>query len=98
MESADLGVGVVGLVGVVHASLNILDKVDTYKDFGTESRSLWLRFEAHKHRFRKWLHGVGIVNGRIQNKHHQLLDDAGLAELVGRIVVHICVLWSAGDL
>jgi hypothetical protein len=96
LEIVGVGIGVVGLAGLVSTCLDVLDKVDTYKNFGAESRSLELCFEADKHRFKKWLLGVGIVNGCLQDEHHQLLDDDSMSQLVVKIVRHICALWSAG--
>ncbi len=96
LEMVSVGIGVAGLVGLVSTCLDVLDKVNTYKNFDAESRSLALYFETDKRRFKKWLLGVGIVNGRLQDVHHQLLDDASQRQLVFDIVSHMCAVWSAG--
>jgi hypothetical protein len=97
MEPASLCVGVVGLVGLVSACLDVLDKVDTYKTFSSDSRSLLLCFEADKQRFRRWLHDVGFVNGRLIDGHHPLLDDATLKPLVHKILSRMCNIWGTGS-
>jgi hypothetical protein len=90
MEAAGIITGVEGLLGLV-----ALDKVDTYEDIDTESRSIALCFEEDKHRFQTWLYGVGILNNHTPDEHNQLLDDDSLRLLVVNVLFHICTLWSA---
>jgi hypothetical protein len=42
MEVAGVGIGVVGLAGLVSSCLDVLEKVDTYKTFGSDAQSLSL--------------------------------------------------------
>jgi hypothetical protein len=100
MEIAGLGVSIVGLAGLaslVSTCLDTLDKVDAYRMFGLDSSAMALCFEADKHRLRRWLHAVGIVNGRVAEVHHPLLDDVAVEPLVHRILASICNIWAAAS-
>jgi hypothetical protein len=39
-------------------------------------------FDADKYRFSRWLLAVGIVNGRLKDNHHPLLDDPALQPIL----------------
>jgi hypothetical protein len=97
MEIAGVGIGVVGLAGLVSTCLDVLERVDTYKAFGSDAQSLSLCFEADKHRFRQWLQTVGFVNGRLADAHNPLLDDPALKPLVYKILSHVCSIWGVGS-
>jgi hypothetical protein len=97
MEIAGVGIGVVGLAGLVSTCLDVLERVDTYKAFGSDAQSLSLCFEADKHRFRQWLQTVGIVSGRLADAHNPLLDDPALKPLVYKILSHVCSVWGVGS-
>jgi hypothetical protein len=77
--------------------LDVLNKVDAYKTFSSDSRSLSLCFEADKQRFCRWLNDVGFVNGRLKDDHHPLLDDPVLKPLVHKILSRMCNIWSTGS-
>ncbi|KAK3312564.1 hypothetical protein B0H66DRAFT_506168, partial [Apodospora peruviana] len=76
MEPVGLAVGLVGLVGLFNTCLDVIDKVDSYKDFGIESRSVYAQFEADKQILKQWAQHVGIENGGLGVRHHRHLDDA----------------------
>ncbi len=100
MEIAGLGVGIVSLAGLaslVGTCVDILDRVDAYRTFGPDSSAMALCFEADKHRLFRWLHNVGIENGRVDKVHHPLLDDSAVGPLVHRILASICNVWAAAS-
>ncbi|ORY56379.1 ankyrin-1, partial [Pseudomassariella vexata] len=82
MEAAGLAIGVVGLVSLFSNCLDVLDKFEAYRDFGTDLHYVATQFEAEKLRFEKWGHAVGVlwING-----------PAGFGKtiLCARIVEHI---------
>jgi hypothetical protein len=53
MEPIGFTVGIVGLAGLFSVCLDVIDKVDSYKDYRVESRSIIAQFDADKHLFTK---------------------------------------------
>ncbi|GKT51786.1 uncharacterized protein ColSpa_11967 [Colletotrichum spaethianum] len=51
MEPVGLAVGIVGLAGLFSSCLEAVEKFDSYKNFGRDSRSLATLFDTDKHRF-----------------------------------------------
>lgn len=86
MEAAGLGIGIAGLAGLFSACLDIIEKVDSYKDFGFESDYLFARFDADRVRFRKWGENVGINQ---EEHHHSSLDDPAVRPAVDKILQSI---------
>ncbi|KAH8670344.1 ankyrin-1 [Tricladium varicosporioides] len=76
MEPIGLTVGVIGLAGVFSVCLDVIEKVDSYKDYGVESRSIVALFEGYKYLFKKWAQDVGINNPESNNNHYNQLDNA----------------------
>ncbi|KAL4862582.1 hypothetical protein BDV12DRAFT_178610 [Aspergillus spectabilis] len=60
MEPVGLAVGIVGLIGLFNTCLDLLDKFDSWRDCGSDLRSLAAQFQAHKLRFENWGHAVGF--------------------------------------
>ena len=56
MEPISFTVGIVGLAGLFSVCLDVIDKVDSYKDYGVESRSILAQFDADKHLCRSGIH------------------------------------------
>jgi hypothetical protein len=77
--------------------LDVLDKVDAYKSFGSDSQVMSLCFDADRYRFSRWLQAVGIVNGRLEDDHHPLLDDPALQPLLYNILSCVCSIWGVGS-
>lgn len=75
MEPISFAAGVVGLAGLFSVCLDVVDKVDSYKDFAVESRSIIAQFEADKFLFTKWAKGVGIHKDVSENNYHSDLDN-----------------------
>jgi hypothetical protein len=53
MEPIEFAVGVVGLAGFFSVCLDVIDKVDSYKEFEVESHLIIAQFKADKHLFTK---------------------------------------------
>lgn len=64
MEPAGLAVGIVGLAGVYSACIDVLSRVQSYKSFQGDSKTLSIRFEGAKVRLGIWADKVGI---KLQN-------------------------------
>ncbi|KAJ5352213.1 hypothetical protein N7452_001187 [Penicillium brevicompactum] len=75
MEPAGLAVGILGLVGLFNTCLDILDKFDSWRDYGSESRSLTAQFKAHKIQLERWGLAVGLGKDGLSDQHDKLLDD-----------------------
>lgn len=67
MEPISFTAGIVGLVGLFSVCLDVIDKVDSYKEFGLESRSVVAQFKADKHLFANWAQDVGIHKSKLKN-------------------------------
>ncbi|WYZ36805.1 hypothetical protein EsH8_II_000311 [Colletotrichum jinshuiense] len=75
MEPAGLAAGVLGLVGLFSSCLEIMEKVDSYRDFNQDSRSLSAQFDAEKIRFKRWGCAIGLGQGELCDNHHAALKD-----------------------
>ena len=75
MEPAGLAVGILGLVGLFNTCLDILDKFDSWRDYGSESRSLTAQFKAHKIQLERWGLAVGLGKDGLSDQHDKILDD-----------------------
>jgi hypothetical protein len=75
MEPAGLAVGIAGLAGLFSSCLEVVERFDSWKDFGHESRSLTTHYEAQKLLLHKWGQAVGFDRGMMSPCHHEALDD-----------------------
>lgn len=89
MEPTGLAIGVVGLAGLFSVCLDVIDKADSYKDYGMESRLIAVQFEADKHLFAKWAHDVGIDSHKPESSHHSSLDDLETNLIVEKVLSSI---------
>jgi len=90
--------GIAGLVGLFSTCLDVIDKVDSYKDFGVESRSIIAQFETDKLLFQKWAQDVGINQAKLKEDHHEDLDDPQTASMVKKILSSIQEIFSKTDI
>ncbi|RKK30545.1 hypothetical protein BFJ66_g16269, partial [Fusarium oxysporum f. sp. cepae] len=90
METAGLVIGVAGLAGLFTSCIEALDKIQSYRTFGTDSHVLNTRFKAARARFERWGPGVGIEQGRLKHAHHPALDDKAVSDAVAELL-HIIV-------
>ncbi|KAF5027063.1 hypothetical protein F66182_832 [Fusarium sp. NRRL 66182] len=82
MEPVGLAVGVVGLAGLFSSCLEAVEKIDSYRHAGRESRFLDAQLKAEQYRFKYWGEAVGINNCTLSEKHHPALDDADVSSAV----------------
>ena len=97
MEIAGLTVGVAGLAGLLNACIDAVDRVDTYRNFGIESRYITTRFADDKLLLHKWIEAVGITNGRLQDVHHRDLDRDEVVTAIARTLSSIHEIFSAAN-
>ncbi|KFY18017.1 hypothetical protein V492_00204 [Pseudogymnoascus sp. VKM F-4246] len=89
MEAIGLAVGIAGLAGLFSTCLDLIDKANSYRDYGPESRSVAAQFEADKLLFRRWAQSVGIEEGNSKKNHHSALDNPATALVVLKILSSI---------
>lgn len=89
MEVAGLAVGVAGLVSLFSICQDAIEQIDTYKNFGLESRSIKVQFELSKQIFRRWADDVGITDIKMRESQHQCLDNPAIASVVRETLVSI---------
>ncbi|KAH8656462.1 prion-inhibition and propagation-domain-containing protein [Ilyonectria robusta] len=97
MEAVGLTVGVVGLAGLFSSCLEAVDKVQTYRSFGSDSHVLDTRFKAAKVRFEKWGRRVGFGETMRSEDHHPTLADRDISAAVQDIFQIITTLCDASD-
>lgn len=89
MEPAGLAVGLVGLAGLFSSCLEVVDRFDSWKNFGSDSQSLGSRFRAEKLRLEKWGETVGFERGTLSRDHHEALDDA---RIISKVREHLLII------
>ncbi|KAM0198488.1 hypothetical protein ACHAPI_004012 [Fusarium lateritium] len=72
MEAVGLAVG---LVGLFSTCLEAVQRIDSYKTAGRDSRLLCAQIDATMHLFERWGDSVGIGKGKLSDNHHPALDD-----------------------
>jgi hypothetical protein len=65
----------VGLVGLFSTCLEAVQRIDSYRTAGRDSRLLHAQLNATMHLFERWGDSVGIGNGKLSEDHHPALDD-----------------------
>ncbi|RYO99304.1 hypothetical protein DL763_001583 [Monosporascus cannonballus] len=92
MEPIGLAVGIVGLAGLFSSCLEAIEKVHSYRAFGSDSHILDAQFMAEKLCFEKWGRAVGLDQVK-PGDHHHALDDPVTATAVREhlaIIQEIC--------
>jgi hypothetical protein len=84
--------GFAGLAGLFSTCLDVIDRVDSYKDFGVESRSIIAQFEADKYLFTKWAQDVGIDKDKLKNNYY--LDNPETILILQNILSSIQEIFS----
>ncbi|KAF6805834.1 ankyrin repeat domain-containing protein 52 [Colletotrichum plurivorum] len=97
MEPVGLAVGVAGLAGLFSTCLEAVQRVDSYKNYGRDSRFLAVQFDADKHRLEQWGQAVGIEKTKLSDTHHPALDNQKTFSLVQRLLVSIQDFCSSAD-
>jgi len=89
--------GFAGLAGLFSTCLDVIERVDSYKDFGVESRSIIAQFEADKLLFQRWAQNVGINPTKLEDGHHKGLDDPETFSMVEKILFSIHEIFTSAD-
>ncbi len=80
MDAAGLVVGIACLAGLFRTVPDVLEKVDSYRKFGAESRFTVARLNLDK----AWAENVGPAGAALRAEHHLKLDDLEVSALVYR--------------
>jgi hypothetical protein len=94
MEIAGLAIGI---PSIFSTCMDILDRVEAYKEFGIESRHAIAQFEAEKLRLRNWASGVGIADGKWKEVYDPRLEDRDLELAVKKILASACEVFEAAE-
>jgi Prion-inhibition and propagation len=86
MEPVGFAIGVAGLAGVFNSCVDVVEKIDAYRDFGIDSLSLGVQFEADKLRFKNWVQAVGFQHERLLDGHHKAFDDPLISSVVENLL------------
>ncbi|KAH7144327.1 ankyrin-1, partial [Dactylonectria estremocensis] len=93
MEPVGLAVGIAGLAGLFSSCLEVVENVDSYRDFEHDSRSLAAQFDADRLRFQQWGRSIGIEEGQLakQSKLLWITGPAGFGKtiLCASVVEHL---------
>ena len=80
----------VGIPGFFTSCIEIVERIDAYKDFGVDSPVTVARFEAEKLRLKKWSDQMGIRDGSLLDDHDPRLDDPEHRSVVAKILCGVC--------
>lgn len=97
MEPIGLAVGVIGLAGLFSTCLDAVDKIQTYRSFGTDSKDLQAQLTADRLRFEQWGRQVGFDNGKLSADHHSALDDSETSSAVEGLLLIVQRICSETD-
>lgn len=75
MEPVGLAVGIVGLAGLFSTCLDVIERVDSYRDFGHDLGFLAAQFKTERLRFKQWGRALGIEHGYLSKDSHPALGD-----------------------
>ena len=91
MEPLGLAIGIAGLAGLFSTCIDV---VESYKEYGFESRNIIARFDADKLLLQRWADDVGITDNKLRDTHHPKLDDPAVASVVGQVLLNIREIFS----
>jgi hypothetical protein len=100
MDPFSLATGIAGFAGLVSlfsTCLDVIERVDSYRDFGDESRAIIAQFEADKLLFQRWAQNVGISQTKLEDDHHKGLDDPKTFSMVEKILFSIHEIFAKAD-
>lgn len=89
LRSLSAAMEIAGLAGLVGGCMEAIERVDSYRNFRSESRLINDRFDCEKLLFRQWSDKVGITGGKLKGVHHPSLDDDAVLAVVERILSSI---------
>ena len=82
MEPLSLAVGLVALYDV---TIDVLNRVHAYKDFGNEAQMALAQFEASKLKLQNWAKALGISDGKLVKPYDPRLDDPRTASVIQNV-------------
>lgn len=101
MDPAGLALGVLGVVGLFSTCMDIIERVESYRNAELESKGLTTQFNAHKRLLLRWADRVGFRRDGsqwiLQDRHHQSLDNQDIALVVEDLLEMIKHVWSQAD-
>jgi hypothetical protein len=80
MKLVGLAIGVTGLAGLLNVCLETINRVDSYKHFKIEARSVIVQFETDKLLFVKLSRDVGLDKINQKGVHSRIIGGSSLAE------------------
>ncbi|KAL7955134.1 ankyrin repeat-containing domain protein [Trichoderma compactum] len=86
MDPVSLAVGFIGLAGLFSTCLDLAKKVDNYKHFKKDGRTLAAQFTSHRLRFEKWGKTLGLDQAALSQDQHEALVDTETLETVRKII------------
>ena len=95
MEVVGLAFGAASLVGLYSACMEAVDRIESYRHFGSEKKQLLTRLDANKDIFQKWAKRVGISAEGLLFPHDTRLDDLNTAKAVTQVLT--CIRDLFGD-
>ena len=97
MEVGGLLIGIAGLAGLFSTCLQVLDHIESFANFDPDTRHAVTRFKSDKLLLRLWADAVGIVDGKMRDEHHILLDDAAIQAMVKEILFNIYQIFDSAE-
>lgn len=95
MEVVGLTFGAASLVGLYSACMEAVDRIASYRHFGSDRQQLLTQIDANKDIFQRWAKRVGISAEGLLNLHDSHLDNENTAKVVGQILT--CIRDVFGD-
>lgn len=94
MEVIGLVSGIAGLAGLFTTCMDVLDKVDAYNNFGSDSRYLVDQFDADKLLLKQWATNIGFERkvpdpGKEESEGTSLFEDEEIIACMKRVLVDI---------
>ncbi|KAJ5758931.1 hypothetical protein N7520_006087 [Penicillium odoratum] len=86
MDPVSFAVGIIGLAGLFSTCLEVVEKFDSFKEFGIESRSIRAQFKAQRLRLQQWGQDVGLQGDTLMEKHSKQLDDPRTYSIVEELL------------
>lgn len=94
MEIAGLAVG---LASLYCTCIEAVHRVESYKNFETETGQLSAQFKADKAIFQRWADKVGIRHDKLSDTYDRRLDNPGIASAVREVLLSLQRILEATD-
>lgn len=94
MEPIGFVASIVSLASLFSTCIDVIDRIDSYKECGFELRSITVQFDADKHLFRKWAQSVGIYQVELKDTQHKNLENPETRAIVQNILRSILEIFG----